>query len=401
MKVKYISIYLSLLVIFFSSTLSIINQYLKYLMVIIPFFIVYIYMLKILVKNKQSLVKSYALSFYLLYGIISVFVYYIINIKYYQYSPIFGFINLYFFYIFWYFIFLFSNNCLKFFNTIINYLIVIGIIMAIGAYIQFFISPNIFGLIYNKIYSNNLELSSHITKRAISFIQSPQSLGLFLAIVSILILISQNRFKYILFVFVMVAGLLTFSKVFVVVLVSFIILKQLKNFSLFRLIVMFIISGMIIIIFQDYFIDKFSRILEIIYLIQNISKYDTFNIWMNFLFYPSTIFQILFGHGLGIMGRASQMIGDYSILNGSTESFILQIYFEIGLVGLILFLLLFFLSIYNFYSIKEKKIQEYYFLMISIIPCMLGTPAFYSITSGFILSFFIIASIFIKKQKLI
>ncbi len=140
-----------------------------------------------------------------------------------------------------------------------------------------------------------------------------------------------------------------------------------------------------------------NRAFEIIYILSNLESHVTFIIWMNFINYDTSLAQFLFGHGIGLISRASQMIGEYQILNGSAESFLLQLYFEIGLIGLLIFLSVYIKAIINFYKIGAYR--KYSILLISFLPSLLGTPAFYGLTSNFILAFFLISGLIINKKR--
>ncbi|MFK7779734.1 MAG: hypothetical protein QM490_01180 [Candidatus Gracilibacteria bacterium] len=293
-------------------------------------------------------------------------------------------------------VFLFQKDKLSFFEQVVDGLIIFGIMMAIGTYIQFFISPTIFGLTYNDIYGQDLSERVNITKRAISFISSPQSLALFLAITSILSLKIKNIMKKLsVFLFISTAGVLTFSKVFILIIFSYFLFYRLSKLTFKNFIVFILI--LIVFVFLISELSNTNRAFEIFNILLNITQHVTFLVWMDFLNYDTTFLQVIFGHGLGLVSRAAQSYGNYHILNGSAESFLLQIYFEIGLVGLILFLILFINAFIKY--IKLKQYKHYAVLLISLFPCLLGTPAFYGLTSGFILSFFIVASVFVSKKN--
>ena len=98
-----------------------------------------------------------------------------------------------------------SNNHL---NKYIYFLI---IIISFGAIINFFYSPTIFGLINETIYSNEENLSKiTFTKRAISFIKSPQSLGFIMALA--ILLQKRNTIKHKISLLFICVGVITFSK---------------------------------------------------------------------------------------------------------------------------------------------------------------------------------------------
>jgi hypothetical protein len=149
--------------------------------------------------------------------------------------------------------------------------------------------------------------------------------------------------------------------------------------------------------FIDFNNDTLSRYSMIITRLINLEEYSTFLIWYSFITFETNISQFLFGHGLGIISTASQQIYDYKILNGSTESFLLQIYFEMGIVGLFLFLFLFIKSIYNFLKSNDYRYIAYILLGLSI--SLLGTPAFYGFFTSFIFYSFIVFGYLLKHTR--
>jgi hypothetical protein len=124
------------------------------------------------------------------------------------------------------------------------------------------------------------------------------------------------------------------------------------------------------------------RSLRIPFLVYQIKQHGAFLIWNSFLSYETNIVQFLFGHGIGIVSRGAQILGNYSILNGSCESYVLRIYFEIGIIGLI-----FMLYIYLKSTVNLLKIPKYRYLgliLVAQITNIATTPSFYS----FVISFF-------------
>ena len=112
-----------------------------------------------------------------------------------------------------------------------------------------------------------------------------------------------------------------------------------------------------------------------------ISEYNTFQIWLSFINYPTNIFQLLFGHGLGIMGTASQSFYEYKILNGSTESFFIQLYFEGGLLLALSFLFFYIWAISKCY--KNNSLQPLGSILIAAFFVIISTPAFYGFVNSF------------------
>jgi hypothetical protein len=384
------------LIIFFNTTLYVIFSPLKFLMVLLPAIaILFMVMQQLLMNNK--IINMPVLFIYVFYGLLSIPLFFLLSSVDYLYSPFIGFINIYLYLILWFFIFNTKYDFNYIFNNSIKLLLFVGFIMAIGALVQYFISPTLFGMIVNDIYAQDLSDKLNINKRAISFISSPQSLSLFLAIVLILGYYNlKNKItKIITLILILFAGILTFSKVFVLVIISYIGVNLLLNISFKN--ILKIIFFMIILIFTFLNFADSNRAFEIIYILAHLKSHVTFLVWMDFINYDTSLSQFLFGHGIGLISRASQMIGEYQILNGSAESFLLQLYFEIGLIGLLIFLSVYIKSIINFYKIDKYK--QYSILLISFLPSLLGTPAFYGLTNNFILAFFLISGLIINKKR--
>lgn len=384
------------LTIFFSTTLYVIFTPLKFIMVILPILLI-LFMISQHLRINKKIINIQVLFIFILYGLLSIPLFFLLSSTEYLYSPFIGFINIYLYLILWYFIFNTKYDFNYIFNNSIKLLLFVGFIMAVGALVQYFVSPTLFGMTANDVYAQDLSDKLHINKRAISFISSPQSLSLFLAIILILgyYNIKNKITKIVTLSLILFAGILTFSKVFVLVTISFIGANLLLSINLKNILRIVAFVSVMIFIFLN-FADS-NRAFEIIYILADLESHVTFLVWMDFINYDTSVSQFLFGHGIGLISRASQMIGDYVILNGSAESFFLQLYFEIGIVGLIIFLSLYIKAIINFYKIDAYR--KYSVLLISFLPSLLGTPAFYGLTSNFILAFFLISGLIINKKR--
>lgn len=365
-------------------------------MVLLPATVILFMVMQHLLMNNK-IINIPILFIYVFYGLLSIPLFFLLSNVDYFYTPLIGFINIYLYLILWFFIFNTKYDFNYIFNNSIKLLLIVCFIMTVGAFVQYFISPTLFGMTTNDVYTQDLSDKLNINKRAISFISSPQSLSLFLAIVLILgyYNIKNKIIKIITLSLILFAGILTFSKVFVLVTISFIGVNLLLNISLKN--ILKILFFMIILIFTFLNFADSNRAFEIIYILADLESHVTFLIWMDFINYDTSLAQFLFGHGIGLVSRASQMIGEYEILNGSTESFLLQLYFEIGLIGLLIFLSVYIKAIINFYKINAYR--KYSILLISFLPCLLGTPAFYGLTSNFILAFFLISGLVINKKR--
>tara|TARA_B100000965_G_C19546818_1_gene738218 strand:- start:244 stop:1443 length:1200 start_codon:yes stop_codon:yes gene_type:complete len=285
---------------------------------------------------------------------------------------------------FWYsFLILNPEKSTEYFRYFIKIFCSIGLLIAIFAYVQYFISPNIFGLISNDVYAPlSGEMNPNVTKRAISFISSPQSLGLFLASVASahFYFMRGSALNYLKIIIIFGAGILTGSKAFVIFLIVFFMINFSRYF--FRLLLSLIalsIAGYLFLPYVDF--DTIERFSFIATRLIFISEYNTYQIWLSFLTYPTDIFQLFFGHGLGVMGTASQTIYDYKILNGSTESFLIQLYFEAGIFLMLGFLVFFSWCVFKCY--KSNELKPLGSILIASFFVIISTPAFYGFLNSF------------------
>jgi hypothetical protein len=368
---RYILIVLFTLFVF-KTTLRTINpvlQVLPILMLIVFIVFLYVKILQNLIISKNQIYIYILLSYFSFL----VLVYNFIAIQHYTFTPYLGILQYLIIPIFW---FIFYENIKinkdSFFNLIVQIIISFALLNSFGAIIQYFISPDLFGTIQNNTYTASTmdELKQHVTKRAISFISSPQSLGLFLGLSFALVIISAKK-KSLKLGLILFAGLLTGSKIFILFIFTFLSLNSLKNNKLLFFLSLSLIVP-IILIFQN---DTLNRFIAIFSTMGNMSEYMTFLVWYSFVTYETSTIQFLFGHGLGVITASSQLLYEYKILNGSAESYLIQLYFETGIIGLLLFLYLYIKSILNFLQSKSNK--QFAFILIALSISLIGTPSFF------------------------
>ncbi|MBE1298288.1 MAG: hypothetical protein GJ680_00045 [Alteromonadaceae bacterium] len=263
-------------------------------------------------------------------------------------------------------------------QLIIKYLSLFAIVTAVGSLIQFYVSIDLFGLISNRIYTN-ID-NAHVTKRAISFIASPQALGAFLGFSFPLIsyYLARDNFKRMLvYLVVFSAGLHTGSK-------AFIVLTAVYFFALSPLrwkVVVLCGLGLLVSIYSftsiDLGVDAFNRLLYLPKNVLYLTSYGTFSIWHEFLTYDLSLLSVLAGNGIGSLATSSQSIFGYKILNGSSESFLIQLYFETGVVGTLLFLLFYLGSCVKVLRSFDKRLG---LMLFALLFNMSFTPAFFGFT---------------------
>ena len=170
-------IFLTFSLLAFRTTLSILSPFLAYL----PLFIGSIviaknYLVSALNQNKRTFIFVLSLIAYLFFLI---FCFPILSTQSGFLIPVLGALQYLFPVLFWCsFLFLKKEKAKDYFSFFINLFCNLATFVAIFAYIQYFFSSNIFGLIVSDIYAPiSGEMNINVTKRAISFISSPQSLG--------------------------------------------------------------------------------------------------------------------------------------------------------------------------------------------------------------------------------
>lgn len=247
-----------------------------------------------------------------------------------------------------------------------------AVLLSVGTIIQFFIHPTIFGLISENLFTNKDVLANlNFTKRGISFIKSPQTLGFVLSL--LLIWNSSRNLVYKILIFT--AGILTFSKSFLFPVLIYYLYRNIKA----GIIVISILIGFLF-FFGIFELPGFQRILNIPKFLGGFFDSDRFHAYSQFFdknYYP----QWLLGNGLGALSRGAEVYSGESIL--SSESYLLQVLYETGIIGLILILIIFRQIYSKLDSGKELVIIT---LLVSIF-----TPSLYGF-SGSLIFYIIIKS---------
>ena len=93
------------------------------------------------------------------------------------------------------------------------------------------------------------------------------------------------------------------------------------------------------------------------------------------------------------MLRISQQLGDYTMLSGSTESFWLQIYVEMGIMGLACYLLPIAIAFFR----GSANSNNYVAVLCAFLICGFFTPALYGLTTGLLFGV-VVALCFCRKS---
>ncbi len=140
--------------------------------------------------------------------------------------------------------------------------------------------------------------------------------------------------------------------------------------------------------------SKFSRILQLTYFLENYEQYSAYIIWMDSIKYVDNTVNLIAGKGLGVFSRGGQVIADYEILHGSTESFFIQLYVEVGIVGLSSFLVLAIWSYSRLLFIDKTAACA----LVAICAVGLFTPAPYGFVCGLLMHFCIASGLLIRSE---
>lgn len=267
------------------------------------------------------------------------------------------------------------------FITFIKFIIFFALVNSVLSIYQYFYDPTVFGIVTHRIYSNDILLSNlNVARRTTGLLGSPQNLSLYLGVSLFLILgtFKNNISRFICFILILVAGLLTVSRTFVIFLFCFVLmvlLKTLKNMSFKKIIgisilfVIFIININSITESIGNFPDLYRLILYSNSRVLKLINDNLQNIIDNNLIFGEGYYNVYQGLSL-----------DYS----STESYYVYIFVKNGLIGIISILLIHFDILKNL--ILKKKITEL-MLFISLVVNFIFTPSFSGLSMSFIIWF--------------
>lgn len=276
-----------------------------------------------------------------------------------------------------YWIFYFYKFTTEDFKKVLILTIPLVYVIAILGIIQFFISPNLFGLISTQDslsieWATNAEFSQYkLYFRASSILGSPQVFGLFMALYVIILVNIQyfksstlNRLGVFLLIF---SGVLSGNKSFILILGLYLLYYVYKNLNS-KIFLFYLAIGItaIVLNFDTIIeIELFERMLdknEIVRQEKDDSRLDR---------YVKVISKANFfiGDGLGTRIFKKQTNLD------ATESYFLQILSEAGIIILLAFSFLLYMS----YLLSSKNVlYDIKFLIISMIISMMFVHAFTS-----------------------
>lgn len=265
-----------------------------------------------------------------------------------------------------YWLIYFNTYTIFMFKQVLLKTIPLVYIVAFLAFIQYFYSPNLFGLL-NIVASTNIEWATgkpfneySIFFRATSVLGSPQVFGLFMSLYFIIIFsmrANKNMLDYICLIFVFVAGGLSGNKSFFLIIIFFLLYKFFQqNFKKkLKWIILFLLLGVIVSSVSFTTIQNISIINRIVNP-EEISRQEHEDSRVQR--YIKTVISTnpLIGNGLGSKTNKNDKVE-------AAESYFLQLYYEAGLISLIFFLFLLLISYTNSSKLLIKDIKILILLM--------------------------------------
>lgn len=314
-----------------------------------------------------------------------------INIYHGNYLPVLaGLYSIIFPYVFW--LFMIKLPAINK-ESIDVFLIHVALINTAGAIVFFFYDPLVFGWVGESVYSDSDKMAAgNIDLRARTFIGTPQTIGVYAAIMLFAAFSNKTisqKFKFVSVVLFFILGLLSGSKSFYLSLFVIMLVVSILNGMRFRYFIFLLCIPIFLFLVQDV-AGIFGRIVGILsYLERGISNHATYIAWTEVLYYLQENDRLIFGQGIGSLSRAGQLFYSSGLSFSTAESFILQILFESGLFGLLLLLSsIIYLVICN---LKSKNYVNFA-LGMGIFVNMFISPSFYGAAFGFLGYYYLFSS---------
>ena len=273
------------------------------------------------------------------------------------------------------------------------FLLYFALMNVFGALVFFFYDPLVFGWVGESIYSDAKKMAGgNVELRARTFIGTPQTIGVYSAVM--LFAAYSNRmisptFKTISIILLFIMGLLSGSKSFYLSLVAIIFSYTMFRGLRLRYMLAFLCAPILLILSKD-LNGIFGRIVGVLsYLETGIENHATYIAWAKVLNYMMDSGGILFGYGLGALSRSGQVYYTHDLLFTTAESFILQVLFEAGIVGLLILLSsIAYLLICNL----KNKGHANFAIGVGIFVNMFISPSFYGTAFGFLGYYYLFSS---------
>ena len=278
----------------------------------------------------------------------------------------------------------------------IKYNLIFGIIVSVFAIYNYFVDPTLFGLNRHIAYSNyDLLERGIITRRAISLIGSPQVIGYYLFLVTAIVLtISYNKIiKLIILIIVTFAGVLSGSSAFMGSLFIFILVYSILEYKIGPKTIGITFLVFLILLIPISFNEAISGAFDLG--IKNRMIYYT-----SFL-EISQIKHFIIGRGIGVTDRIVEVFyGGFppNIWQPKNESYFIKIYYELGIIGLIILTIFMLKSLYYINKNNVLYGNLIFALICGSIANYVFTPTFTGLTMSFYGWLLLLAPSVLKKS---
>lgn len=297
------------------------------------------------------------------------------------------------------------------FSKLIELNVYFGCVTAMLGLYQYFLDSSIMGLALHDVYGNpEFMASGQFVKRVTGLMGSPQNYSLYIAVTTSLVsyVSGSKKNKMFMYIILVLGGLVSGSRAYTVFIVIVILLNyifdlvlnsQTRNNILKRMMIVFGVGGLVgwPILTLDFSNNTISRMLNVI------NDWPALNIYKYHLSTMGAV-SIWLGKGLGVNERiVVQLLGGkyYELVGGyvdSYESYLLSIFMQMGLVGILAFMSVYIKSILKVYNAKEA---QYLSMLVAIFINIIVTPSFNGLAMSFIVWPLILYPMSIKKDLFI
>lgn len=275
----------------------------------------------------------------------------------------------------------------------IKFLVMITFILSCFAFYQRFVDISLFGIV-SEIHEA-YDIHNAYEFRVSSLMSSIQVFSFFLLIINVLFLENlqnvdyKNWFKILFIIVYFGAGICTGSKIYLVGIVSYILIKgfeivkhkKINYKSIFLFLSLIVILFVIIVMYIE-----ISNKIDFVYLNRLFLIFGDFNQFISeesyrlskqFQIFSENIVNIIFGKGIGTSSVAATnfLKNITSFKRFTTESYFMTVWYEMGIIQFLLTIILFFQSYRKAKYINNISIK--YTLLIIILGCIYS-PAFES-----------------------
>jgi hypothetical protein len=273
-----------------------------------------------------------------------------------------------------------------------------GFITAVVAIYQFYISPELHGILPPRYYTHEEFLAQGFTKRATSFIGSPQNLGVYLGLVlGCLPLVPMKRWVMIGLAAVMIwGGLVSGSAAFAACLVLLFIgyCWNARRVPAMVLRASLAVPLLVFLVAVQSIENLESTPFAVLYMGNPLE--DRLPLYTSLMEYEDP-YTTLFGHGLGTATRVTEvLLGEGATPRDwkTSESYLATIWHETGLVGFGAFVLIYVVALIRAARRPGLEGRLLVGILFAIVGNLVATPAFTGLTMACIVWPFILYPLF-------